>query len=91
MQHQYVKEDEKCLQVADQVNTFLQDLQNNRTEESELPKFARPRFPHEIVLVIGGWKNGTATDEIQCYDCRADRWTNVSCIQFHSYRAFLGK
>jgi kelch-like protein 10 len=46
MQHPYMKEDEKCLQVADQVNTFLQDLENIRTEESELPKFARPRFPH---------------------------------------------
>jgi hypothetical protein len=64
--HRYVKEDYECLQVADQVNTFLQDLENNRTEESQYPtpKFARPRFPHEIVFVIGGWKYGTATDEI---------------------------
>jgi kelch-like protein 10 len=72
MQHPYVKEDYECLQVADQVNTFLQSLENNRTEESELPKFARTRL-----FVIGGWKNGTATDEIQCYDCRADRWNNI--------------
>jgi hypothetical protein len=58
-------------------------MEDDTTKESEfpIPKLARPRFPNEILFVIGGCNSVIETNEIECYDYRADRWTKVSCIQ----------
>lgn len=34
----------------------------------------RPRIPRDVLFVIGGWSNGSATNLIESYDCRANRW-----------------
>nr|XP_037288032.1 kelch-like protein 10 [Rhipicephalus microplus] len=34
----------------------------------------RPRIPRDILFVIGGWSNGSATSLVESYDCRANRW-----------------
>ena len=38
---------------------------------------ARPRVPHEIMFVVGGWSGGSPTNVIETYDTRADRWIMV--------------
>uniref|UniRef100_A0AAX7VMX9 BTB domain-containing protein n=1 Tax=Astatotilapia calliptera TaxID=8154 RepID=A0AAX7VMX9_ASTCA len=38
----------------------------------------RPRLPHSILLAIGGWSGGNPTNGIEAYDCRANRWVNVT-------------
>lgn len=35
---------------------------------------ARPRVPHEILFVVGGWSGGSPTNIVETYDTRADRW-----------------
>ncbi|XP_039877373.1 kelch-like protein 10 [Simochromis diagramma] len=39
---------------------------------------AHPRLPHSILLAIGGWSGGDPTNGIEAYDCRANRWVNVT-------------
>ncbi|XP_064487825.1 kelch-like protein 10 isoform X2 [Ornithodoros turicata] len=34
----------------------------------------RPRIPRDVLFVIGGWSNGSATNLVESYDCRANRW-----------------
>lgn len=36
----------------------------------------KPRIPHEILFVFGGWSGGP-TNEIEIYDVRADRWNSI--------------
>jgi hypothetical protein len=70
---------------------FLYDLQmfTREDEEIPIPKFARPRIPHEILFAIGGWSGGNPTNFIETYDTRADRWIKVSCTQIYLYCALL--
>jgi len=35
---------------------------------------ARPRVPHELLFVVGGWSGGSPTNILETYDIRADRW-----------------
>lgn len=35
---------------------------------------ARPRVPHELLFVVGGWSGGSPTNIVETYDVRADRW-----------------
>ncbi|XP_005740780.2 kelch-like protein 10, partial [Pundamilia nyererei] len=54
---------------------------------------ARPRLPHSILLAIGGWSGGDPTNGIEAYDCRANRWVNVTnnleCPRAYHGAAFL--
>ena len=34
----------------------------------------RPRIPHELLFVVGGWSNGSPINTIEIYDPRADVW-----------------
>ncbi|KAG7258185.1 hypothetical protein CRUP_010143, partial [Coryphaenoides rupestris] len=38
----------------------------------------RPRLPHTVLLACGGWSHRTATNKIESYDPRADRWVAVA-------------
>jgi kelch-like protein 10 len=48
---------EECRPVIMETLTFLYDLQMITKEDKEIPipEIARPRIPHEILFVIGGW------------------------------------
>jgi type 1 glutamine amidotransferase len=34
----------------------------------------RPRIPHEILIVIGGWSNGDPTNSIEVYNDQINIW-----------------
>jgi hypothetical protein len=34
----------------------------------------RPRIPHELLVVIGGWSGGSVTNSVELFDCRANVW-----------------
>lgn len=54
------------------------------------PELARPRLPHEVLFVIGGWSGGNPTNRIETYDSRADRWINVEHVDNAGPRAYHG-
>lgn len=34
----------------------------------------------QVMFVVGGWSGGSATNAIETYDTRADRWIKVDCV-----------
>lgn len=57
---------------------FLYDLDMEEGRDVDLTNpIARPRVPHEVMFVIGGWSGGSPTNVIETYDTRADRWITV--------------
>ncbi|XP_077553528.1 kelch-like protein 10 [Haemaphysalis longicornis] len=73
-----VAEDESCRPQVIETLRFLYDLDVMvSNKEVPTPPFARPRLPHEVLFVIGGWRAGAPTSYVETYDTRADRWINV--------------
>ncbi|GFN92473.1 kelch-like protein 10 [Plakobranchus ocellatus] len=60
--------------IAD-TETFLAELDKSEEPDFDMSlPFARPRVPHEILFVIGGWSGGRPIKMVETYDTRADRW-----------------
>lgn len=74
----YVKENEACRPLIIEVLKFLYDLDVDEAREVDLAHpLARPRVPHEVMFVVGGWSGGSPTNIIETYDTRADRWITI--------------
>ncbi|XP_050518446.1 kelch-like protein 10 isoform X3 [Diabrotica virgifera virgifera] len=51
--------------------------------------FPMPRVPHEVIFAIGGWCEGSPTNFVETYDCKADKWL-FCCDTDTSPRAYHG-
>lgn len=72
--HPFVKESDLCKPVVIETLKFLYDLDmNDKALDLENP-LARPRIPHEVLFVVGGWSGGSPTNVMETYDPRADKW-----------------
>lgn len=89
--NEYVKESKECKLIVIDTLKFLYDLDldETNTEPDMSNPIARPRVPHEVLFVIGGWSDGVATSVIETYDIRADRWITSEAIECDS-RAYHG-
>lgn len=78
--HPYVTGNEECRPIIIETLKFLYDLEMITLKDVDFmtPEIARPRVPHEILFTIGGWCGGSATNFIESYDTRADRWIKVN-------------
>lgn len=73
--HPYIKDNDSCKPIIIETLKFLYDLDMDEDKELDLNNpLARPRVPHEILFVIGGWSGGSPTNIVETYDTRADRW-----------------
>uniref|UniRef100_A0A2C9JWS5 BTB domain-containing protein n=1 Tax=Biomphalaria glabrata TaxID=6526 RepID=A0A2C9JWS5_BIOGL len=60
--------------IAD-TDAFLAELDKSEEPDFDMSlPFVRPRVPHEILFVIGGWSGGRPIKMVETYDTRADRW-----------------
>ncbi|XP_054156356.1 kelch-like protein 10 [Oppia nitens] len=53
------------------------------------PDPIRPRVPHEIAIVFGGWQEGVPSTMLEVYDIRTNRWFDTK-ISHNSPRAYHG-
>uniref|UniRef100_T1ISY7 BTB domain-containing protein n=1 Tax=Strigamia maritima TaxID=126957 RepID=T1ISY7_STRMM len=90
--HLYVQENDNCRPLVIETLKFLYDLEMITQKDGEVPtpELARPRVPHEIMFVIGGWSGGSPTNMIETYDTRADRWIKVPEVDPAGPRAYHG-
>lgn len=90
--HPYVQENDSCRPLVIETLKFLYDLDTITQTDGEVPtpELARPRIPHEIMFVIGGWSGGSPTNMIETYDTRADRWIKVPEVDPAGPRAYHG-
>ncbi len=76
--HPYIRDHEACRPLVIETLKFLYDLDLEDGREVDLTHpLARPRVPHEVMFVIGGWSGGSPTSVIETYDTRADRWIKL--------------
>ncbi|KAJ8317347.1 hypothetical protein KUTeg_005251, partial [Tegillarca granosa] len=79
--HPYIKENEMCKPVVIETLKFLYDLDMDEEKDVDLNNpLAKPRFPHEVLFVVGGWSGGSPTNIVETYDTRADRWIVSDCV-----------
>ncbi|KAK0161270.1 hypothetical protein PV327_009757 [Microctonus hyperodae] len=90
--HPYVAGVEQCRPIIIETLTFLYDLEMITQKDGELatPEIARPRIPHEILFVIGGWSGDNPTTMMESYDTRADRWVPLLEADPAGGRAYHG-
>ncbi|KAK8786871.1 hypothetical protein V5799_023356 [Amblyomma americanum] len=87
--NKYVADSEACRPLVIDTLRFLYDLDVVvHNDEVPTPLFVRPRIPHEVMFVIGGWMAGGPTTYIESYDTKADRWIRWTMIApMHSQRS----
>ncbi|XP_033324832.1 kelch-like protein 10 isoform X1 [Megalopta genalis] len=90
--HPYVTGNDACRPIIIETLKFIYDLEiiTQKDREVPTPKIARPRVPHEILFAIGGWSGRTATNFIETYDTRADRWVKVEEVDPNGSRSYHG-
>ncbi|KAK0055278.1 kelch-like protein 10 [Biomphalaria pfeifferi] len=73
--HRYVKECEAAKSIVVEALRLLCDLDwdDQRTTDPS-NRMSRPRVPHELLFVVGGWSGGTPTNLVEVYDTKADSW-----------------
>ncbi|KAK8786872.1 hypothetical protein V5799_023357 [Amblyomma americanum] len=87
--HKFVSDNESCRPLVIDTLRFLYDLDVVvHNDEVPTPVFARPRIPHEVMFVIGGWMAGGPTAYIESYDTKADRWIKVESVDPEGPRAY---
>uniref|UniRef100_A0A1B0CT80 BACK domain-containing protein n=1 Tax=Lutzomyia longipalpis TaxID=7200 RepID=A0A1B0CT80_LUTLO len=86
--HPYVLECTKAKGLIDLVKKF--HLKSELSQEIFEYKLALPRLPHEVIVTLGGWSEGSAKMEIETYDTRADRWILIGCEDPFGPRAYHG-
>ncbi|XP_052248036.1 kelch-like protein 10 [Dreissena polymorpha] len=88
--HPYVKESDECKPIIIETLKFLYDLDMEEDKAVDLTSpLARPRVPHELLFVVGGWSGGSPTNIVETYDTRADKWV-VSDAMDTGPRAYHG-
>nr|XP_031847034.1 kelch-like protein 10 isoform X2 [Nomia melanderi] len=90
--HPYVTGNDACRPIIIETLKFLYDLEIITQKDGEVPtpEIARPRVPHEILFAISGWSGRTATNYIETYDTRADRWIKVEEVDPNGLRSYHG-
>ncbi|XP_052241378.1 kelch-like protein 10 [Dreissena polymorpha] len=79
--HPYVRESEGCKPIIIETLKFLYDLEMEEEKVVDINNpLARPRVPHELLFVVGGWSGGSPTNIVETYDTRADTWSIIDTM-----------
>jgi hypothetical protein len=75
-----VAKNEELRNYIESVCLVLNDLHSNplpsKFDVYSYP-FLRPRIPKDIIFVFGGWSASSATNELETYDCRVNKWFTI--------------
>ncbi|CAF3473390.1 unnamed protein product [Rotaria socialis] len=81
-QHSYIKDNDECKPIVGETLRLLYKLDNNGLMDADIDcPFIRPRHAHEMIFAYGGWSGGNATNMLEAYDIRADKWVVISTDQ----------
>lgn len=66
------------------VNHVLRDIQQDPVPyKFDVVKhpFLRPRIPRDIIFTFGGWSASSATNAVESYDCRVNKWYRMEKVE----------
>ncbi|GIX78169.1 hypothetical protein CDAR_508851 [Caerostris darwini] len=75
--NELISRNEDCHGVLYQASQLFADLQNGDSPQIVFDlhhPFLRPRVPNEIIFVMGGWSAGSATNLMETFDYKTQRW-----------------
>lgn len=88
--HPLVMANESCTPVIISAMKALFHVDIGGPASPELiNQLTRPRLPRAILMAIGGWSGQSPTNEIEVYDVRANRWVDVTDVDW-TPRAYHG-
>ncbi|EEC04199.1 ring canal protein, putative, partial [Ixodes scapularis] len=71
-------DDVDCRAALEPVHGLLDQLELHEGPQNGRPMASKHAptcsFFRDVLFVIGGWSNGSATNLVESYDCRANRW-----------------
>ncbi|CAL1294882.1 unnamed protein product [Larinioides sclopetarius] len=75
--NELISHNEECQGPLYQASQMFADLQSGDSHQIIFDlhhPFLKPRVPNEIIFVMGGWSAGSATNIMETYDCKTQRW-----------------
>ena len=81
--NQWVQESPELQGYLKYVNHVLRDIQQDPVPTKfDVVKhpFLRPRIPRDIIFTFGGWSASSATNVIETYDCRVNKWYRMEAV-----------
>ncbi|KAI3388453.1 hypothetical protein SNEBB_009634 [Seison nebaliae] len=77
--HPYIKEQEQCKPLIIETLRYLYELDlDSNMDIDMMDPITKPRIPHEILFVVGGWSGGSPTSVVEMYDTRTDKWIRLN-------------
>ncbi|XP_077307112.1 kelch-like protein 10 [Lithobates pipiens] len=86
----HVKDNKECMNIVTGVLKTKYDLNAHGSSRSYfMNPLTRPRLPSAILLAVGGYSASNPTNIMESYDCRVDRWIDIT-HDMESPRAYHG-
>ncbi|XP_077307111.1 kelch-like protein 10 [Lithobates pipiens] len=86
----HIQHNKECVNIVIGVLKTKYNLNANGSSWSDfMNPLTRPRLPSAILLAIGGWSSSDPTNAMEAYDCRVDRWVDIT-HDMESPRAYHG-
>lgn len=82
--NQWVKESVELQNYLKYVNHVLRDIQQDPVPvKFDVVKhpFLRPRIPRDVIFTFGGWSASSATNAVETYDCRVNKWYRMERVE----------
>ncbi|XP_040214883.1 kelch-like protein 10 [Rana temporaria] len=86
----HIQHNQECMSIVTSVLRTKYDLNANGSSGSDfMNPLTRPRLPSAILLAVGGYSSSNPTNAMETYDCRVDRWVDIT-YDMESPRAYHG-
>ncbi|PIO14019.1 hypothetical protein AB205_0096470, partial [Aquarana catesbeiana] len=86
----HIQHNKECMNIVTSVLKTKHDLNANGSSSSDfMNPLTRPRLPSAILLAVGGYSSSNPTNAMEAYDCRVDRWIDIT-YDMESPRAYHG-
>ena len=75
-----IKESPELTAYITKVSNVLTDIHANPSPSKfdiRAYPFLRPRIPRDILFAFGGWSASNATNILETYDCRVNKWYTI--------------
>ena len=63
--------------ISNVIETVVDYGWNSHLYDPSCNHLLRPRIPRDILFVFGGWSASNASNIIESYDCRVNKWFSV--------------
>ena len=89
----WIQGDDEIKAYLEAANLVLHDIQADPQPtkfDVETHRFLRPRIPRDVVFAFGGWTQASASNVMETYDSRVNKWYQTTSSSDFKPRAYHG-